>query len=72
MRCCALVQVIANLTASLMARGIDVVTSEGTPQHIDFLKVTSTGSLDAATAAASKAYLDWYMLRRRAQQPAEP
>ena len=51
-----LLQAVGNLTASLTARGIGVVTSEGAPLHI---KATKTKDL---FGVASKSYLDWYML----------
>ncbi len=60
--CCAHVQAITNLTASLTARGIGVVTSAGTPMHISFLKATSTETREELTVTASKVFLDWYML----------
>ena len=52
-------QAINNLTASLAARGIAVVTSEGAPLHIDHLNMTDAQGL---IAAAAKSYVDWYML----------
>ena len=55
-------QAIRDLTASLTAQGIGVVTSEGMPMHIDFLKATSTEGREELLVAASKVYLDWYML----------
>ena len=63
-------QAVANLTASLATRGIGVVTSGGAPRHIDFLnKTVSTGSLEELTVAASKSYLDWYMLTQARMAP---
>ena len=52
-------QAINNLTASLAARGIDVVTSEGAPLHIDHLTTTDAQEL---VDTAAKSYVDWYML----------
>ena len=60
--CCACMQAISNLTASLTARGIGVVSSSGTPMHISFLKATRTETLEELTVMASKVFLDWYML----------
>jgi ribose/xylose/arabinose/galactoside ABC-type transport system permease subunit len=60
--CCARMQVIATLSASLTARGIGVVTSDGTPMHIDFLEATPTETREQLSVTASKVYLDWYML----------
>jgi hypothetical protein len=55
-------QAISNLTASLTARGIGVVTSDGMPMHIRFLKATSAETREEVTVTASKVFLDWYML----------
>jgi hypothetical protein len=52
-------QAIANLTTSLAARGIGVVTSDGVPLHIDHINMTETEDL---IGAAAKSYVDWYML----------
>ena len=52
-------QAITELTASLAARGIAVIMSEGTPLHIDHLNATDAKEL---VGAAAKSYVDWYML----------
>ena len=52
-------QAIKKLTASLAVRGIGVITSEGTPLHIDHINATDSQEL---VVAAAKSYVDWYML----------
>ena len=55
----ALPQAIGKLTASLSALGVNVVVSDGAPQHIDFIDVAEVPYL---LGAAAKSYVDWYML----------
>ncbi len=59
-------QAISDLTASLAARGVRVVVSEGAPLHIDFVNLTETRDL---LKAAAKSYVDWYMLTQARSQP---
>ncbi len=58
-------QAIGNLTASLTARGIGVVVSDGAPLHIDFVNVTNRQD---QLGAAAKSYVDWYMLTQACWQ----